>query len=78
MRRTSYVSAGYLIAEVTAVALTLIVVFTDLGEVHPSVLVGGLLAYLLIYTLGLIRDLDDPFEYKDGHPGVAERLTSTC
>ena len=72
MRRTSYVSAGYLIAEVTAVVLMLIVVFTDLGEVHPSVAVGGLLAYLLIYTLGLIRDLDNPFEYKDGRPGVAD------
>ena len=72
MRRTSYVSAGYLIAEVTAVALMLIVVFTDLGPVTPSVAVGGLLAYLLIYTLGLIRDLDNPFEYKDGRPGVAD------
>jgi hypothetical protein len=72
MRRTSYVSAGYLIAEVTAVVLTLIIVFTDLGPVTPNVAVGGLLAYLLIYTLGLIRDLDNPFEYKDGRPGVAD------
>ena len=72
MRRTSYVSAGYLIAEVTAVSLMLIVVFTDLGPVTPSVAVGGLLAYLLIYTLGLIRDLDNPFEYKDGRPGAAD------
>ena len=28
MRRTSYISAGYLIAEVTAVVLTLIIIFT--------------------------------------------------
>jgi len=72
MRRTSYVSAGYLIAEVTAVVLTLIIIFTDLGPVTPNVAVGGLLAYLLIYTLGLIRDLDNPFEYKDGRPGIAD------
>ena len=52
--------------------LTLIIIFTDLGPVTPNVAVGGLLAYLLIYTLGLIRDLDNPFEYKDGRPGVAD------
>jgi hypothetical protein len=32
----------------------------------------GLISYLLIYLVSLIRDLDNPFEYKDGEPGAAD------
>jgi hypothetical protein len=32
----------------------------------------GLISYLLIYLVSLIRDLDNPFEYKDGQPGAAD------
>ena len=32
----------------------------------------GLISYLLIYLVSLIRDLDNPFEYKDGKPGAAD------
>ena len=44
MRRTSYVSAGYLIAEVTATALMLVLIITDLGKPGPSLFLVGLLA----------------------------------
>ena len=63
MRRTSYVSAGYLIAEVTATALMFVLIITDLGKPGPSLFLVGLLSYLLFYLVGLIRDLDNPFEY---------------
>ncbi|MCW2757380.1 MAG: hypothetical protein JWO46_1126, partial [Nocardioidaceae bacterium] len=72
MRRTSYVSAGYLIAEVFAVLLVAVMVVTDLGELAPTLALVGLVSYLLIYMLGLIRDLDDPFEYSGGTPGAAD------
>jgi hypothetical protein len=72
MRRTSYVSAGYLIAEVTAVALMFVLVITDLGKPGPSLFLVGLLSYLLFYLVGLIRDLDNPFEYLNGEPGAAD------
>jgi hypothetical protein len=72
MRRTSYVSAGYLIAEVFAVLLVLVMLVTDLGPLGPTLALVGLVSYLLIYMLGLIRDLDDPFEYRDGVPGAAD------
>jgi hypothetical protein len=32
----------------------------------PSLCLVGLIFYLLIYMLGLIRDLDNPFEYING------------
>ena len=72
MRRTSYVSAGYLIAEVTAVALMVVLVITNLGALAPSLVVVGLISYLLVYLVSLIRDLDNPFEYANGKPGAAD------
>lgn len=72
MRRTSYVAAGYLIAEVIAVLLFAIMVLTDLGDSAPTLALVGLVGYLIIYVLGLIRDLDNPFEYPNGKPGAAD------
>ncbi len=80
MRRTSYVAAGYLIAEVTAVLLMFVLVVTELGaenshefqEVVTQLVLVGLISYLLIYLVSLIRDLDNPFEYQDGQPGAAD------
>ncbi len=80
MRRTSYVAAGYLIAELTAVLLILVLVVTNLpgaeettfNAVAPSVLLVGLITALLIYLVSLIRDLDNPFEYAEGKPGAAD------
>ena len=80
MRRTSYVAAGYLIAEVTAVMLMFVLVVTELGvenshefkEVVTQLVLVGLISYLLIYLVSLIRDLDNPFEYQDGQPGAAD------
>ena len=72
MRRTSYVAAGYLIAEVTAVLLAGILVVTDFDDFWPTLWISGLIAYLLFYVVGLIRDLDNPFEYRNGQPGAAD------
>jgi hypothetical protein len=72
MRRTSYVAAGYLIAEVTAVLLAIIMILTDLQDLAPTLCLVGLITYLLFYLVGLIRDLDNPFEYQDGKPGAAD------
>jgi hypothetical protein len=72
MRRTSYVAAGYLIAEVTAVLLLALLVITDFDDFQPTLWVSGLLTYLLFYVVGLIRDLDNPFEYRNGKPGAAD------
>jgi hypothetical protein len=80
MRRTSYVAAGYLIAEITALMLIVLLLITNLPgsdkaefeSVAPSVFLVGLITALLIYLVSLIRDLDNPFEYRDGKPGAAD------
>jgi hypothetical protein len=72
MRKTSYISAGYLLAEVTAAVLFVVMLCTDLGDRVATLALVGLISYLLVYLVSLIRDLDNPFEYRDGQPGAAD------
>ena len=72
MRRTSYISAGYLLAEVTAVILLVVMLCTDMGDKVATLALVGLITYLLVYLVSLIRDLDNPFEYRNGQPGAAD------
>jgi hypothetical protein len=72
MRRTSYVAAGYLIAEVTALMILVLLMITDIGPVAPTILVVGVITCLMVYMLALIRDIDNPFEYRNGVPGPAD------
>ncbi len=72
IRRTSYVSAGYLIAEVTALMILVLLLITDCGQLAPTLLVVGVITYLLVYALAMIRDIDNPFEYRNGRPGAAD------
>ena len=41
--------------------LALILIFTDMEVLAPTLCLVGLIAYLLFYLVGLIRDLDNPF-----------------
>ena len=50
----------------------MLLLVTDIGEITPTVLVVGVISYLLFYALALIRDLDNPFEYRNGKPGAAD------
>jgi hypothetical protein len=72
MRRTSYVSAGYLISEVTALMILVVLMITEIGPLAPTILVVGVITYLMVYMLALIRDIDNPFEYRRGLPGPAD------
>jgi hypothetical protein len=72
MRRTSYVSAAYLIAEVTGLMILVLLLITDIGELASTLLVVGVIIYLLAYVIAMIRDIDNPFEYRKGRPGAAD------
>jgi hypothetical protein len=72
MRRTSYVSAGYLIADVTALMILVLLMITEIGPLAPTILVVGVITCLMVYMLALIRDIDNPFEYRGGRPGPAD------
>ena len=72
MRRTSYVSAGYLIAEVTGMMILVLLLITQIGQLAPTLLVVGVITYLLVYAVAMIRDIDNPFEYPNGRAGAAD------
>jgi hypothetical protein len=45
---------------------------TDIGPPGPTILVVGTITCLMFYMLALIRDIDNPFEYRGGLPGPAD------
>ena len=72
IRRTSFVAAGYAIAELSAALLVLGLMLTDLGPLDEAAFFSGILTLLLAYLFALIRDLDDPFRYAAGREGAAD------
>lgn len=73
IRETSFVMAGYAIAELISLLLVLGLLFTEVGQLGAEAFLVSTLAFLLGYVLLLIRDLDNPFDY-DGadQTGAAE------
>ena len=63
IRETSFVGAGYAIAELASLLLLGALLVTDVGPLAEEVLVVPTIAFLLLYMIFLIRDLDDPFGY---------------
>jgi predicted membrane chloride channel (bestrophin family) len=63
IRETSFVGAGYAIAELASVLLLGALLVTDVASLAEELLVVSTIAFLLIYMILLIRDLDDPFGY---------------
>ena len=60
---TSFVVAGFLVAEFTSTVLITVLLFIDVGGLGTDLIVLCTLTFLLGYVLLLIRDLDDPFDY---------------
>lgn len=71
IRETSFVVAGYAIAELTTVLLLLMLLLTDVGALGEEVVLVSIIAFVLVYMALLIRSLDDPFDYASGS-GVAQ------
>ena len=63
VRETSFVSSGYMIAEITTVFLTLGLIFSKIDPFYESLFFVGVITFLLTFLIVLIRDLDNPFGY---------------
>jgi hypothetical protein len=63
VRDTSFVSAGYLIAEVTTVFLAVGLILAKIDPFYGSLFFVGVITFLLTFLILLIRDLDNPFGY---------------
>lgn len=73
IRSTSFVTAGYAVAGVATRLVIVILMFTDIkGTALEGALLVGLTAFVLLYMNRLVRDLDDPFEFRNGVRGTAD------
>lgn len=65
IRETSFVSAGYAIAEVIVFFIVVGVMLTKMDPFYESLFIAVLVSFFMIYMIALIKDLDDPFEYHE-------------
>jgi hypothetical protein len=73
IKETSFVGQGYTIAEVMAAFLIVGILLARIEPFYESLFFSGLISFLLIYMLRLIKDLDDPFEY--GSAGGSDEVS---
>ena len=71
IRKTTFVSAGYVIGELFSIFIIGILLITKFENEFEGLIVTGGLSFLFIYILFLIHDLDNPFSYSEN-----EKLTS--
>lgn len=65
IREASVIAPAYAISEAFTGLVIISLLFVDMGSTVESILITGGIAYLIIYMILLIRDLDNPFQYHD-------------
>jgi hypothetical protein len=63
IRETSFLGAGYAIAEIITVILCLGMVFIKIDPFYESMFFVSFVSFILIYMVYFIKDLDNPFGY---------------
>jgi hypothetical protein len=63
IKETSFVGAGYVIAEATSALLLLALLIADVAQLPAELFLVGAIAFLLTYMILLIRDMDNPFDF---------------
>jgi predicted membrane chloride channel (bestrophin family) len=69
IRETSFVSSGYLLADLVTVLLCVGLILVRIEPFYESLFFVGVISYLMVFLLMLIRDLDNPFGYYDRSSG---------
>ena len=73
IKETSFVRAGYTIITVTSILLVTALLFANIAQLAAELFLLGALTFLLAYTILLIRDMDNPFDYdENGKRGAVE------
>lgn len=65
IRELPFATPAYAVAEFFTAIVIISVLVVDIGTVQESVFITGAITYLLIYMIALIRDLDNPFHFRD-------------
>ncbi len=69
IRETSFISSGYLLADLITILLCIGLVFSKIEPFYESLFYVSVISCLLVYLLLLIRDLDNPFGYYERYSG---------
>ncbi len=69
IRETSFISSGYLLADLVTILLCVGLIFARIEPFYESLFFVSVISYLMIFLLLLIRDLDNPFGYYDQSSG---------
>jgi predicted membrane chloride channel (bestrophin family) len=69
IRETSFISSGYLLADAMTVCLCVGLVLVRIDPFYESLFFVGVISFLMIFLLMLIRDLDNPFGYYERSSG---------
>lgn len=65
IRETSFIGAGYAIAEIITAILLLGLIIIQMQPFSESLFFVSFVAFILIYMIYFIKDLDNPFGYYD-------------
>lgn len=69
IRETSFVSSGYLLADVVTVFVCIGLLLGRMKPFYESLFFVAIISYFLVFLLVLIRDLDNPFGYYERASG---------
>ncbi len=70
IRETSFVSAGYLLADIITLLLCVGLILVRIEPFYESLFFVSVISYLMVFLLMLIRDLDNPFGYYERYSGA--------
>ncbi len=65
IREATVVAPAYAVSELFTAVVIFSMLFVDMGTLPEAIMITVGIAYLLIYMIMLIRDLDNPFQYHD-------------
>ena len=71
IRDTQFVSAGYVIAEIASGLLISAFLLAKFEPFYESLFIFGVVTFMLLYMLFLIRELDNPFSHYESRGGGA-------
>lgn len=75
IREVEFVSVGYAVAEITSTLLIIGFLFAKIDPFYESLFFVGIVTFLMLYMIALIKELDNPFEhYSDKYDTVIVSL----
>lgn len=75
IREVDFVSVGYAVVEITSTLLIIGFLFAKIDPFYESLFFVGVVTFLMLYMIALIKELDNPFEhYQDKYDAVIVSL----